>query len=157
MDTNELISVIIPVYNVEPYLRECIDSVLVQGYKNLEIICVNDGSTDSSPEILEEYKKKDDRIIINSEVINVNCLPEEQVRDVERFIKPFRGRLEGKSILTTCFQEKKYKFTLWNKLFRADVCKKAFEGMDDAWLPKGQDKLTYFLIAYYAKSYRGVY
>ena len=106
MDTNELISVIIPVYNVEPYLRECIDSVLVQGYKNLEIICVNDGSTDSSPEILEEYKKKDDRIIINSEVINVNCLPEEQVRDVERFIKPFRGRLEGKSILTTCFQEK---------------------------------------------------
>ena len=64
MDTNELISVIIPVYNVEPYLRECIDSVIVQGYKKLEIICVNDGSTDSSPEILEEYKKKDDRIVI---------------------------------------------------------------------------------------------
>lgn len=64
MDTNELISVIIPVYNVEPYLRECIDSVLAQDYRNLEIICVNDGSTDNSPEILEEYKKKDNSIII---------------------------------------------------------------------------------------------
>lgn len=59
-----LISVIIPVYNVEKYLRECLESVINQTYKNLEIICVNDCSPDSSPEILEEYAKKDRRIII---------------------------------------------------------------------------------------------
>ncbi|WP_290143168.1 glycosyltransferase family 2 protein, partial [Helicobacter japonicus] len=57
-----LVSVIIPIYNVEKYLRECLDSVINQSYTNLEIICVNDGSTDSSGEIVQEYAKKDCRI-----------------------------------------------------------------------------------------------
>lgn len=58
-----MISVIIPVYNVEEYLSECLDSVLSQTYKNLEIIIVNDGSPDNSQKIINEYKKKDKRII----------------------------------------------------------------------------------------------
>lgn len=58
------ISVIIPVYNVEPYLRECLDSVVNQTFRDLEIICVNDGSTDGSPAILNEYAAKDSRIQI---------------------------------------------------------------------------------------------
>lgn len=62
-----LISVIIPVYNVERYLRKCLDSVTNQTYKNIEIICVNDGSTDSSPAILEEYAAKDSRIVIHNQ------------------------------------------------------------------------------------------
>ena len=62
-----LISIIIPVYNTEKYLRECMDSVVNQAYKELEIICINDGSTDKSLEILKEYRDKDDRIkIINT-------------------------------------------------------------------------------------------
>ena len=56
------ISVIIPVYNVEKYLRECLDSVVNQTLKDIEIICVDDGSTDSSGRILDEYASKDDRI-----------------------------------------------------------------------------------------------
>lgn len=60
------ISVIIPVYNVENYLRECLDSVINQTFNDIEIICVNDGSTDNSPAILDEYAQKDNRIkIIN--------------------------------------------------------------------------------------------
>lgn len=60
------VSVIIPVYNVEKYLRECLDSVVNQTLKDIEIICVNDGSTDGSLAILEEYARKDGRIrIIN--------------------------------------------------------------------------------------------
>ena len=59
-----LVSVVIPVYNVEKYLRQCLDSVINQTYKNLEIVCVNDCSTDSSPQILEEYAKSDSRIRI---------------------------------------------------------------------------------------------
>lgn len=59
---NPLISVIIPVYNVEPYLRRCLDSVVSQTYKNLEIILVDDGSPDRSPEICDEYAEKDLRI-----------------------------------------------------------------------------------------------
>ena len=55
------ISVIIPIYNVEQYLEECLTSVLAQTYKNLEIILVNDGSKDNSLKIAQEFSKKDDR------------------------------------------------------------------------------------------------
>ena len=59
-----LISVIIPIYNVEPYLKECVDSVIAQSYKNIEIILVDDGSPDRCGEICDEYKKKDERIVV---------------------------------------------------------------------------------------------
>ena len=63
---NNKISIIIPVYNVEKYLHQCIDSVINQTLKDIEIICVNDGSTDNSLNILNEYAKNDTRIrIIN--------------------------------------------------------------------------------------------
>ena len=58
------LSVIIPVYNVEKYLKECLDSITRQTVKDIEIICVDDGSTDNSPDILKEYQKKDSRIKI---------------------------------------------------------------------------------------------
>lgn len=61
---NGKISVIIPIYNSEKYLKRCLDSVINQTYKNLEIICVNDGSKDNSLQILQEYAQKDNRIII---------------------------------------------------------------------------------------------
>lgn len=57
-----LLSVIIPVYNVAPYLDRCIQSVVLQTYRTLEIILVDDGSTDNSPEICEQWVKKDPRI-----------------------------------------------------------------------------------------------
>lgn len=60
----ELISVIIPIYNVENYLERCIKSVINQTYKNFELILVNDGSQDRSGKICEEYAKKDSRIIV---------------------------------------------------------------------------------------------
>ncbi len=64
MENQALISVIIPVYNVEEYLRECIDSVLCQTYGNFEIILVDDDSTDSSGEICDEYVEKDERVTV---------------------------------------------------------------------------------------------
>jgi glycosyltransferase EpsH len=59
-----LISVIIPVYNVAQYLRRCLDSVVNQTYRNLEIILVNDGSTDDSGSICDEYAVRDSRVIV---------------------------------------------------------------------------------------------
>ena len=58
------VSVVVPVYNVEDYLRECMDSLTRQTLQDIEIICVNDGSKDRSPEILREYAGKDSRIIL---------------------------------------------------------------------------------------------
>ena len=59
---NELISVIVPVYNVESYLSRCVDSIVEQTYHDLEIILVDDGSTDGSPQICDDYATKDSRI-----------------------------------------------------------------------------------------------
>lgn len=57
-------SVIVPIYNVDKYLRECVDSILNQSYTNFELILVDDGSPDESPLICDEYAKKDSRIIV---------------------------------------------------------------------------------------------
>lgn len=68
MMNQELITVIVPIYNVEKYLSECINSIIKQTYTNIEIILVNDGSTDNSPNICIQFKEKDNRIrLINKE------------------------------------------------------------------------------------------
>ena len=56
------ISIVVPVYNVENYLSYCVESLRQQTYKNIEIILVDDGSTDSSGEICDQYAREDDRI-----------------------------------------------------------------------------------------------
>ncbi len=56
------VSVIVPVYNVEPYLRQCLDSIVSQTLKDIEIILIDDGSTDNSGKVCDEYKNRDDRI-----------------------------------------------------------------------------------------------
>lgn len=62
-----LISVIIPVYNVEQHLRKCLDSVVAQTFKDIEVICVDDGSTDSCPQILQEFAHKDKRVKVTTQ------------------------------------------------------------------------------------------
>lgn len=64
MDQYPFVSIIVPVYNVEKYLSKCVDSLLAQTLNEIEIICVNDCSTDSSLSILKEYEKKDSRVIV---------------------------------------------------------------------------------------------
>ena len=63
-NSGELVSVIVPIYKVEEYLRECLDSIIGQTYKNLEIILVDDGSPDRCGEICEEYARNDSRITV---------------------------------------------------------------------------------------------
>lgn len=64
MTNRPKVSVLVPIYNVEKYLPECLDSLTRQSLKDLEIICINDGSTDSSSEIIKKYSKKDPRIVV---------------------------------------------------------------------------------------------
>ena len=61
---NELISVIVPIYNVSQYLKQCVDSILNQSYKNLEVILVDDGSTDNSGVICDQYAQMDNRVVV---------------------------------------------------------------------------------------------
>lgn len=60
------ISIVIPCYNVEKYLKQCLDSVVNQTLQDIEIICINDGSTDSTLSILREYENSDNRIKVIS-------------------------------------------------------------------------------------------
>lgn len=61
---DKVISVIIPVYNIEKYLDRCLESIINQSYTNLEIILIDDGSTDNSGKICDDYKNQDNRIIV---------------------------------------------------------------------------------------------
>jgi len=61
---NPLVSIIVPIYKVEPYLRRCLDSIVNQTYTNLEIILVDDGSPDGCPQICDEYAARDERIVV---------------------------------------------------------------------------------------------
>lgn len=60
----DLVSIVLPIYNVEKYLPKCLDSIVNQTYKNIEVICVNDGSPDNSDDIVKKYAEKDERIIL---------------------------------------------------------------------------------------------
>ena len=59
---NELVSIVVPIYNTEQYIPKCIESLINQTYKNLEIILIDDGSTDNSFNICKKYQKEDERI-----------------------------------------------------------------------------------------------
>lgn len=80
MNNQPLLTVIIPMYGVEKFIAKCLDSVTMQSYSNLEILCVNDGTKDRSAEIAEEYAKKDERVHVINNPQNMGL---------------FRARVEG--------------------------------------------------------------
>lgn len=67
------VSIVVPIYNAEETLNRCLDSLINQSYKNIEIVCVNDGSSDSSLKILNEYHDKDNRIVVIDNDKNRGC------------------------------------------------------------------------------------
>ena len=70
-DVKPLVSIIVPVYNVEQYLPQCLYSIVNQTYENIEVICVNDGSPDNSIKILDDYASRDSRIkVVSQKIIN---------------------------------------------------------------------------------------
>lgn len=75
---DKLVSVIVPVYNVDRYLGRCIKSIMQQSYRNLEIILVDDGSTDNSGTICDTFKETDDRIIVIHKEMGDCLMPETQ-------------------------------------------------------------------------------
>ena len=206
------VSIIIPVYNVEEYIEECLISALNQTLKDIEIICVDDASTDASLEILQSYAEKDSRIklisykenksasqarkdgvlLANGEyimfmdgddflqsdaceklydfiktknvdmvqfgtnIINMNHMNEQRIQNLETFLQPHLELLRDKKVFEGCFFEKKYRFTIWNKIYEAGYCKKAFTHVKDGNFPKAQDLYAFFVLCFFAKSYCGI-
>ncbi len=100
------VSVIVPVYNVEKYLKRCLDSLVNQTLSDIEIICVNDGSTDGSAQILEEYTQKDNRIRI-VEQINSGVSEARNV-GVRQAVGEFIGYVDPDDFIEPDFYEKLY-------------------------------------------------
>lgn len=78
------VSVIVPIYNVEKYIGKCVDSIRNQDYPNIEIILVDDGSPDKSPQIIDEMASNDDRIKVIHEKMVVSHLHETEVLRLQR-------------------------------------------------------------------------
>ena len=206
------ISIIIPVWNVELYLSECLDSMLKQTLQEIEVICIDDCSEDRSLSILMQYAEMDKRIKVVSfnknqsasiarkigiilakgkyimfadaddsleicachylydkiernkvdilqfgtNIINCANLSEARIKSNQKFLAPYLKQLKDKEVFEGCFIEQKYQFSLWNKIYNAEVVKKASEYMEDIPLPKAQDKYAFFIISYFAKSYLGI-
>jgi glycosyltransferase involved in cell wall biosynthesis len=206
------ISIVVPVFNVERYLRECLDSVVNQTLADIEIVCVDDASTDRSPEILREYAARDPRIrlvflptnqslsqarkdgvlaatgeyilFLDSDDwlernaceillhhmreqavdilhfgIHVETADEassQRVASLQAYTRPHAGRLEGRAVFDGFFREELYHHTIWNKLYAADLCRRAFACVEDGSFPKAQDLYAYCILAFFARSYAGL-
>ena len=106
------VSVIVPVYNVEKYLKRCLDSLVNQTLSDIEIICVNDGSTDGSAQILEEYAKKDNRIKI---ITQVNSgLSEARNAGIKAANGEYIGLVDSDDFVDKEFYEKLYNAAISN-------------------------------------------
>ena len=109
-----LISIIIPIYNQGEYLDDCLKSVINQTYQNIEIICINDGSTDDSWSIIQKYKNKDHRIVAinqkNQGVYSSRC------NGVRIAKGEYISFLDSDDILDICFIEKLYSYIISDKV-----------------------------------------
>lgn len=209
---NTKVSVIVPVCNVKPYLKRCIESLVHQTLSDIEIICVDDCSTDGSDEILREFAREDARIKtifhrtnmsssqsrkdavavstgeyimfldsddeftpdaceiayhaikekkvdmlqFNTQVINCSGVPEARIRLNERILRAYTKSVIEGNIIAECWENKKFRFTLWNKIYSGDIVRKAFSYIEDGSFPKAQDLYAFFLIAHFSKSYAGI-
>lgn len=206
------VTVIICARNAEAHVRGSLESALGQTLRDIEIVCVDNGSTDGTVAILEEYRRRDDRIRVLAKtgdegllksrkdavaaatgdyiqfldsddtlepdacatlharivatgveilhfparVESVGELPANQMGKVAAFIAPHLGRLEGAEVFRACFVDGTYRYTLWNKLFSADLCKRAFAQVPDAHVTVSEDLCAYFIVAFLARSYEGM-
>lgn len=206
------VSVIIPIHNVADYVEECIDSVAKQTLKEIEIICVDDASTDASLSVIHKFEQEDERVKVISykenksasqarkdgvelargeyilfldgddalkenaceelyaiaqekkvdilhfgtEVINHGNADAKRIENLYKLLKPYNKLLKGKEVFQNCFVDKKYRFTLWNKMYTSELCKEAFSHVQDGNFPKAQDLYAFFVLCYYAKSYYGI-
>ena len=206
------VSIIVPIYNDGDYLEQSLRSALGQTLEDIEVICIDDGSTDGSREIIERLASEDirlkplfhpvcmsasqarkdgvaasageyimfldgddelvpeacetacaaieelktDMVEFDTEVVNCGGMLQSRIDANQRRLKPRLERIDAGDLVETCFVDKAFSFTLWNKIYRGDICRAAFADIEDGSFPKAQDLYGFFVIAYYAQSYQGI-
>lgn len=205
------ISIILPVYNMADFLERSINSVLQQTMKEIELICVDDCSTDSSVEVIKSFMQKDRRLKLlkNTDRQSALCsrkkgiiaaggeyimfldaddyleteacrilyermqkervdilhfaaaienagVDEKRLKNMQAFLKPYKGRLADRAVFTGCFRHKRYQFSVWNKIYRTEICKRAVDDIPEEKLYKANDLILYTAISLQANSYKGV-
>ena len=207
------VSILIPVYNTAQYLPRCLDSVLAQSLKEIEVIAVDDASPDNSAAILADYAAKDSRIRVVTHEKNGGILAarvsgiraanapfvtfldaddllaeramelavgkaEETGADIVHFatrvfdesgtakpehlklaekkLLPYPGPLLEKDIFDRAFLKQSYRWTLWAKLYRTDLCRNAADILPDGYYLMAEDICFYTLISFYAHHYESL-
>lgn len=198
------VSIIIPVYNVEKYLADCLNSVINQTLTDIEIICVEDGSTDNSATILKEYSKMDSRIKVSWHKANAGISKarkdgvlvaqgryimfldsddalfpracetaynaiEMYKTDVLEFgvkVVDTAGKekiidwleteqmnpIETENLLYLWLQGKLKNWMAWKKIYRTELCKRAYREIADAGISMAEDVYLFCVLGYYTKS-----
>ena len=206
---NPTVSIIIPAYNAEATLDRCLESILTQSLREIEVLCINDGSTDRTGEILTRWEKQDERVhgirfeenkgnslavktgILKSTGEYVMFVDSDDVllpgacENAVRLIREYRVDIlrfgvevnapyatlksiwqknlasreltsEGISILYDCFMFRRFPHSIWNKIYRGDLCRVAGAAMPDLCISQAADVLQSFFFLYYAKTFRSV-
>ena len=206
------ISIVVPVYNVEKYVEKCLGSLCGQTFADLEIICVDDASSDRSLEIVMHMAKTDSRIQVirhsenmgtlrarkhgvekaagkyimfvdsddwleaeaceklyqrmeedpvdilqyGTNVIAAVPMSDAMIHWIKNFLKPYPQKLEKPDILKAVFLEDKFDFNITDKIWNAELCKKAFSKIQNARMIASEDRYAFFILAYYADTYLGI-
>ena len=104
-----LFSVIVPIYNIEKYIRRCIDSVLCQSFNDFELIIINDCSTDGTSEILDKYAKADERVKVHTNEVNLR-LPSSLNKAISLSKGKYIARMDADDICLPDRLQKQYEF-----------------------------------------------
>lgn len=204
-------SIIVPVHNMAHSIERTLRSLISQTFESIEVICIDDASTDNTLAVLNELADSDPRIrVIHFETNRTaNCARKEGVKAargeyilfcdgddtlqaeacfrlhnylledpvdilhfgievvsvsadqadiewVEAHALPYDGHLNGLAIFDACFRGRLFSFSLWGKAFKTTYAQKAFDFVEDKALPRGQDLYAFFILAFFAQSYRGI-
>lgn len=118
----------------------------------------DDGIAPDTCRILHDELEKDpvDILQYDSQLFNDGGETDEEIKNMTGWLRPFDGRLEGRLVVEGCFEKKLFGYSIWNKAYEGEFCRKAFAATEDVPIPLGEDNYASFVLFYFARSYRGI-
>lgn len=104
---------------------------------------------------IEKYRT--DMVQFGTEIINCAGVPQERIEMNQKLLEPYmEGKIEADDLIHSCWTDNLFGYSLWNKIYNGEICRKAFQQVKDGSYPKAQDLYAFFLIAYYSRTYMGI-